>query len=137
MTQIKKIVTVGCSLSQGFFCEVDKIYSKILSDRFGCLNINLSVPGSGWNDIESTILSFIQNNKNILDETIFIIQNSTIDRSLNYNEIPLYKTDVWKKYNIDYVTMTNLSYLGSNNHNKFKYPKSLISVKNHLLKGYG
>ena len=85
MTQIKKIVTVGCSLSQGFFCEADKIYSKILSDRFGCLNINLAVPGSGWNDIESTTLSFIQNNKNILDETIFIIQNSTIDRSLNYN----------------------------------------------------
>jgi hypothetical protein len=126
MTQIKKIVTVGCSLSQGFFCEADKIYSKILSDRFGCLNINLSVPGSGWNDIESTTLSFIQNNKNILDETIFIIQNSTIDRSLNYNEIPLYKTDVWEKYNIDYVTMTNLSYLGSNNHNKFKYPKPLM-----------
>lgn len=123
MKKIKKIVTIGCSLSQGLFCGVDEIYSKILSDRFGCENINLSVPGSGWGDIESTTLSFIQNNKDTLDETLFILQNSTIDRGLNYNEISLYKTDLWKKYNIDYTTMTNFSYLGVNDYEKYNYPK--------------
>ena len=126
MKQIKKIVTIGCSLSQGFYCEVDKIYSKILSDKFKCENINLSIPGSGWNDIESTTISFIQNNKDNLDETLFILQNSTIDRSLNYNEISLYKTDVWNRYNIDYVTMTSFSYLGAKDYQKFNYPNPLI-----------
>lgn len=122
MGKYKYLITNGCSLTQGLDCPSDKTYGKLLADSLGLEHINLASPGSGWYKVENSTTSFIHNNKNILDECFFILQKSTIDRGLDYNNIPLYRTDVWEKHNIKYTSMYDFSFMGVDDETKFDYP---------------
>ena len=100
----KYLVVSGCSQTQGQNCNIDKIWAKLLSDRLGLTLINLSSAGSGWYHIETSISSFINNNRDIINECFFILQKSALERRLNYEELPYCRTDVWEKWNIKYLS---------------------------------
>lgn len=114
MKQYKYLVVAGCSLSYGFGCPAEYTYGQLLADRLGLKLINLATPGSGWRTLTSTVSSFIHNNKDILHECFFILQKSLLGREVYIPEyeVPLYRTDVWEKWNIKYTSIHNIQYHG-------------------------
>lgn len=122
----KYLVTNGCSQTWGENCHIDQTYPQVLGKRLGLEVINLATPGTGWYKVENSTLSFIHNNKDILDECFFILQKSALERLLDYNNLPLFQTDRWEKYNIKYVSMYDFTHLGVDDYGKFDYPKTYV-----------
>ena len=108
----KYLVVNGCSQTSGQGCEEDKTWRIKLANKLGLKLITLSIPGSGWYHIQNSTMSFIQNNKEILDDCFFIFQISMLDRRLNYQEIPIVRNDSWEKWNIKYTSPVATSALG-------------------------
>ncbi len=120
----KYLVTNGCSQTTGQQCELEHIWPVKLADKLGLELINLSAPGTGWYHIQNSTMSFIQNNKEILDECFFIFQISMLERRLNYEEIPIVRTDIWEKWNIKYLSKSANSAKGFIDWEKYtEYPK--------------
>lgn len=111
-SKYKYLVTAGCSLTFGQGCEYEKTYPSLLANKLGLKLINLAVCGTGWYSLQTSITSFINNNKDILHECFFILQSSTLERRVNYNEIPIVRSDVWEDYNIQFVSKIHTCALG-------------------------
>jgi hypothetical protein len=121
MKKYKYLVVNGCSQTSGQNCVVEETWPVKLSKKLGLELINLATPSTGWYHIQNSTTSFIQNNKKILDECFFIFQTSMLDRRLNYEEIPLVRTDVWEKWNIKYMSKSANSAKGFINWKKYSY----------------
>jgi len=117
MKKYKYLVINGCSQTRGQNCHVDKIWGKLLADKYGLELINLATPSAGWNSLEDTTTNFIHNNKNIIDECFFILQKSMLEREFLYDYTSICRTDVWEEYNINYVPKRTLTWLGYDNLN--------------------
>lgn len=120
----KYLVTVGCSQTSGQNCEQDETWPVKLSNKLGLKLINLASPGSGWYHVQSVTTDFIQNNKNILNECFFIFQKSMLERTLNYEQIPIVRTDIWEDFNIKYLSKNAVSARGYKDWKKYSnHPK--------------
>jgi hypothetical protein len=117
--QYKYLVVSGCSQTHGQGCKINKIWAKLLADRLGLELINLASAGSGWYHVEASVSSFINNNRDILNECFFILQKSALERRVNYEELPMCRTDVWEKWNIKYLSPIAVNCVGYNNWEKF------------------
>jgi len=115
----KYLVTNGCSQTQGQNCPRTEIWANKLANKLGLKLINLASPGSGWYKVESSTLSFINNNQDIIDECFFILQKSELNRRPHTEEIPLIRTDRWEDYNIKFLSQVDLAYHGFKDHKKF------------------
>lgn len=104
----KYLVVSGCSQTYGQGCPADKIYPKLLADKLGLKLINLATCGTGWYSVETHVTSFINNNKDILDECFFILQKSALERRVNYEEIAICRTDIWEHWNMKYMSPINV-----------------------------
>ena len=119
MGKYKYLVVSGCSQTHGQGCHINKIWAKLLADRLGLELINLASSGSGWYHVETSVSSFINNNRDIVNECFFILQKSALDRRVNYEELPQCRTDVWEKWNIKYLSPIAVTCIGYNDWNKF------------------
>jgi hypothetical protein len=108
LSKYRYLVVNGCSQTQGQNCHINSIWPKLLADRLGLKLINLASSASGWYTLETTTTSFIHNNKDIVDECLFILQKSMLERGLDYDNLSTYPSDVWKKYNIKYIPKNTL-----------------------------
>ena len=108
----KYLVTNGCSQTRGQQCVVEETWPVKLANKLGLELINLATSSTGWYHIQNSTMSFIQNNKEILDDCFFIFQTSMLERRLNYEEIPIVRSDIWEKWNIKYVSKSACSALG-------------------------
>jgi hypothetical protein len=115
----KYLVTIGCSQTAGQGCKKHEIWAEKLGKKLGVETINLAVPGSGWYMITNALTSFIDKNQDKIDECFFILQTSTLERRVNYQEIPIARTDVYEKYNMRFVSRHSLACLGYLNWNNF------------------
>lgn len=104
LKRYKYLVVNGCSQTTGQNCVLNETWPVKLSKKIGLELINLAAPGTGWYHIQNSTMSFIQNNKSILDECFFIFQTSMLERRLNYEEIPIVRTDIWEHLNIKYLS---------------------------------
>lgn len=93
-------------------CPVSETWAVKLGKRLGLEVINLASAGSGWYKVETSTMSFINNNRDILDECFFILQKSELARRVNYEEIALSPSDVWEKWNINLLSKTDLVFQG-------------------------
>jgi hypothetical protein len=124
MKKYKYLVTNGCSQTTGQNCVLEETWPVKLSNKLRLELINLAAPGTGWYHIQNSTMSFIQNNKEILDECFFIFQISMLDRRLNYEEIPIVITDIWENWNIKYMSKSANSAKGFIDWNRYsEYPK--------------
>jgi len=121
LSKYRYLVVNGCSQTQGQNCHIDKIWPKLLADRLGLELINLATPGAGWSTLENSTISFINNNKNIIDECFFIFQQSMLDRELDYNQVSLCPTDYLEKWNTKFVPKNMLRYIGYKNPQNFGF----------------
>jgi len=115
MNSVKKykyLVVNGCSQTYGQMCPVNETWAVKLANRLGLELINLASAGSGWYKVETSTLSFINGNRDILDECFFILQKSALDRRVNYGEIAINKSDIWEKWNIKYISNSDLIFQG-------------------------
>ena len=119
MKSYKYLVINGCSQAAGQGCDIDKVYGKLLSDKYGLELVNLATPSSGWHSLESTTIDFVENNPDIVDDCFFILQQSMLEREFDYNYASMYRTDVWEKYNMNYVPKPTLTWLGFNDFDKY------------------
>jgi len=119
MKKYKYLVVNGCSQTAGQGCIVDETWPAKLSKKLGLELINLATPSTGWYHVQNSTTSFIQNNKEILDDCFFIFQISMLDRRLNYEEIPIVRTDIWEKWNIKYMSKSANSAKGFINWKKY------------------
>lgn len=119
MKQYKYLVVSGCSQTAGQDCPPSKIWPKLLADSLGLQLINLAATGSGWYHIETSITSFIINNKDIINECFFILQKSELARRPNYEELAICRTDVWQSYNINCLSPIAISSHGYKNWDNF------------------
>lgn len=108
----KYLVTNGCSQTLGQNCVVEETWPVKLANKLGLELINLATSGTGWYHIENSTTSFIQNNKDILNQCFFIFQISQLDRRTNHQEVPLVRTDIWEKWNIKYLSQSAVSARG-------------------------
>jgi len=122
MKKYKYLVVNGCSQTTGQNCIIEETWPVKLSKKLGLELINLAAPGTGWYHVQNSTTSFIQNNKKILDECFFIFQISMLDRRLNYEEVPIVRTDVWEKWNIKYMSKSANSAKGFIDWKKYSYP---------------
>jgi len=122
MKKYKYLVVNGCSQTTGQNCIIEETWPVKLSKKLGLELINLATPGTGWYHVQNSTTSFIQNNKKILDECFFIFQISMLDRRLNYEEVPIVRTDVWENWNIKYMSKSANSAKGFINWKKYSYP---------------
>jgi hypothetical protein len=121
ISKYKYLVVSGCSQTQGQNCHRDRIWPKLLADRLGLELINLATPGAGWYTLENAILSFVSNNQNILNECFFILQQSMLERELDYNQISICPTDYHEKWNMKFVPKNMVRFLGYNNSENFGF----------------
>jgi hypothetical protein len=121
MKKYKYLVTCGCSQTYGQGCPANEVYGKHLADKLGLELINIATAGTGWYSVETTITSFIHNNKNILNECFFVLQKSALDRRVNYEEIAICRTDVWEKWNMKYMSPINIAFHGFNDWDAYHY----------------
>ncbi len=119
MKTYKYLVVSGCSQTAGQNCPINKIWAKLLADSLGLKLINLASAGSGWYHVEASISSFINNNRDIIDDCFFILQKSALERRLNYEELPQCRTDVWEKWNIKYLSPIAINSIGYRDWAKF------------------
>lgn len=122
MKKYKYLVVNGCSQTTGQNCILEETWPVKLADKLGLELINLAVPGSGWYHIQNSTLSFIQNNKEILDKCFFILQISMLERRLDYLEVPNVRTDIWEKWNIKYLSKVAVAAKGFIDWEKYYYP---------------
>lgn len=123
LSKYKYLVVNGCSQTMGQLCHIDKIWPKLLADRLGLKLINLSSSASGWYTVETTTTSFIHNNKDIISECLFVLQKSMLERGLDYENLPIYPSDIWKDYNIKYLPEHTIRIHGYNDWEKYtKFP---------------
>jgi len=128
----KYLVTNGCSQTYGQNCHINYTWPKLLADRLGLELINLATPGTGWYKVETSTMSFIHNNLDIIDSCFFILQKSMLERRVNYQELALNRTDIWEKWNIEFLSSVDIATHGANNFSKFDYPYEKISEKDLL-----
>jgi hypothetical protein len=131
MKKYKYLVTNGDSQTWGENCRIDKTWPVKLAERLGLELINLATPGSGWIKLRTSTNSFILNNKDILDECFFILQKSTLQRLFDSEHLPVYRTDVWEKYNMKYLQLHDFCVMGVDDYEKFGYPPSDTSRDEH------
>ena len=115
----KYLVVSGCSQTSGQNCNMDLIWSVKLAKQLNLKLINLAAPSTGWHHVETSIISFIDNNKDIVDECFFILQKSMLDRRANHQETAIVRSDIWEKYNIKFLSKSAISSLGYINWEKF------------------
>ena len=106
MKKYKYLVVNGCSQTSGQMCPVSETWAVKLANRLGLELINLASAGTGWYKVETSTMSFINNNKDILDECFFILQKSELARRVNYEELAVNKSDIWEKWNIKYMSFS-------------------------------
>ena len=121
MKNYKYLVTNGCSQTTGQNCIAEETWPVKLANKLGLELINLAAPSTGWYHIQNSTMSFIQNNKEILNDCFFIFQISMLDRRLNYEEIPIVRTDIWEKWNIKYMSRSANSAKGFINWEKYSH----------------
>ena len=109
LKKYKYLVTNGCSQTTGQNCILNETWPVKLSKKLGLELINLAAPGTGWYHIQNSTMSFIQNNKEILNDCFFIFQTSMLERRINYEEVPIVRTDVWEQWNIKYLSKSATS----------------------------
>ena len=112
MKKYKYLVVNGCSQTSGQMCPVSETWAVKLANRLGLELINLASAGTGWYKVETSTMSFINGNRDILDECFFILQKSELARRVNYEEIAVNKSDIWEKWNINYMSQTDLAFQG-------------------------
>jgi hypothetical protein len=108
----KYLVVNGCSQTSGQNCPISETWAVKLANRLGLELINLASAGTGWYKVETSTMSFINGNRDILDECFFILQKSALDRRVNYEEIAVNKSDIWEKWNINYMSQPDLAFQG-------------------------
>lgn len=139
MKKYKYLVVNGCSQTSGQNCVLEETWPVKLANKLGLELINLATSGTGWYHIQNSTMSFIQNNKQILDDCFFIFQISMLDRRLNYEEIPIVRTDVWEKWNIKYMSKSANSAKGFihwKKYSKFIKPDDFDLTRPHLNTTY-
>ena len=114
MKKYKYLVVCGCSQTFGQGCPEKEVYGLHLANKLGLELINLATAGTGWYSVETTITSFINNNREKAKECFFVLQKSALDRRVNYEEIAICRTDVWEKWNIKYMSPINVCFHGYN-----------------------
>jgi hypothetical protein len=119
LSKYKYLVVNGCSQTMGQNCHIDKTWAQLLANRLGLKLINLASSASGWYTLETTTTSFIHNNKDIVDECLFILQKSMLERGLDYGNLPLYPSDIWEDINIKYLPENTIRIHGYNNWKKY------------------
>jgi len=125
MKNYKYLVVNGCSQTSGQMCPVSETWAVKLAKRLGLELINLASAGTGWYKVETSTMSFINNNKDILDECFFILQKSELARRVNYEELATNKTDIWEKWNIKYMSHTDLQFQGYIDFEKYGFSKPM------------
>jgi len=125
MKKYKYLVVNGCSQTSGQMCPVSETWAVKLANRLGLELINLASAGTGWYKVETSTMSFINGNRDILDECFFILQKSELARRVNYEEIAINKSDMWDKWNVGYMSKPDLVFQGYIDFEKhgFKKPK--------------
>lgn len=118
----KYLVVNGCSQTLGQNCVIEETWPVKLANKLGLKVINLACAGTGWYHVQNSTMSFIQNNKKILNDCFFIFQTSMLERRLNYDEIPIVRTDVWEKFNIKFISKSANTTLGFNDWQKYSEP---------------
>lgn len=119
MKKYKYLVVSGCSQTKGQNCESNKTWAYTLAKKLNLELINLAAPSTGWHHVQTSIMSFINNNKDIVDDCFFILQKSMLDRRPNNEEVALIRTDVWEGYNIKFISKVASSALGWKDWEKF------------------
>ena len=130
ISKYKYLVVNGCSQTMGQTCHIDLIWPKLLADRLGLKLINLASSASGWYTLETTTTSFIHNNRDIINECLFILQKSMLEREVEYPIIPTYPSDIWEDYNIKYLPERTIRVRGYKNWEK--YTKEHLNNPNHI-----
>lgn len=115
----KYLVVVGCSQTYGQICHVDETWATKLAKKLGLELINLAVSGTGWYHIEAITTQFINYNQDKVKDCFFILQKSMLERRLNYQELPYIESDIFEKWNINFITGMVLSARGYNNWDRF------------------
>lgn len=127
----KCLVVCGCSQTQGQHCDVSKIWPKLLADELNLELINLSSSGSGWYSLETTITSFINSNRELVKDCLFILQKSMLERDLDYDNLPIFPSDIWNDYNIKYLSQSNLRVQGYRDWSKYGFQRFQYKLAKH------
>ena len=138
LEKYKYLVTIGCSQTYGQGISEEETWSYKLAKELGLQEISLACNGAGWYYIENTLTTFIDKNKDKLDSCFFILQNSMLERRLNYEEMPLARSDYFEQYNIDYISPVGVAALGFKDLEKAKlnyHPTDLKRIKNNSPAG--
>ncbi len=117
----KYLVVNGCSQTAGQCCELNETWPVKLANKLGLELINLACPSTGWYHVQNSTLSFIENNKKIVNECFFIFQISMLERRINYEELPCVRTDIWEKWNIKYLSKIAVAAKGFIDWEKYYY----------------
>lgn len=131
----KYLVVSGCSQTQGQCCNVSKIWSKLLADELNLELINLATAGSGWYTLETTITSFINSNREIVKDCLFILQKSMLERCLDYENLPLFPSDVWEEYNINYLSQNTIRVQGYRHWENYGFKRFEYKLAKHEDEG--
>jgi hypothetical protein len=123
LKKYKYLVVNGCSQTFGQNCDFEETWPVKLANKLGLKLINLASPGAGWYHVENTTTSFINYNKEIVKDCFFILQKSMLDRRLNYEELPMCRTDIWEQWNIKFISRVALGALGYIDWDKYDVEK--------------
>ena len=131
MSKPKYLVVIGCSLSFGQEVEYDETWGYQLAKELGLQLINLASGGSGFYYIEDVLNQFIIKNKQNLKDYFFIIQNSELNRCIDYQNISFipHNNQELKKHGIKVLSKVSSLMLGGDKINRDCSPRDKTEVK--------
>jgi hypothetical protein len=119
MKSYKYLVVCGCSQTHGQGCHVSNNWPTLLAKKLNLTLINLAISGTGWYHVESSVSSFINNNQAIIGECFFILQKSALERRVNYEELPICRTDAWEHLNMKFLSPIAVCCVGYHDWERF------------------
>lgn len=120
LEKYKYLVTIGCSQTYGQGCSSTETWSYKLAKELGLEEINLACNGAGWYYVQNTLNSFINSNQDKLSECFVILQQSTLERRVNVEEIAIAPSDYFNQYGMDFISKVGVSALGYKNWENYK-----------------
>jgi hypothetical protein len=132
LEKYKYLVTIGCSQTYGSGCKLEDTWSYKLSKELGLEEINLSCNGAGWYYIQNTLNSFINSNRDKLSECFVILQQSTLERRMNYDELPLVHSDYFKEYGINFISPVGGAALPFKDWEKYRHDYQVHEIEKDL-----
>lgn len=128
MSSYKTLVVVGCSLTFGQGVKYEETWGYLLAKELGLEYLNLGAGGTGWYYVEEVMKTFVLENQENINDYLFVIQKSELNRCPNYDDISFVpvENETLNRVNINLLPQRAYEFIGPSEGKRTCEPITII-----------